>query len=917
MRKTYIFTPILVFIFFILISFTIFNSSILTKNPFTAEFNLFFPYFAQIDSKDNIYIVDNRLRRLIKTDTNGKILWIINGGKREKDSFYEIWGLEVDSHDRIYVYNFVKNLDDGTVEKEEIKRYTPDGKFDKNIVEYLYKKENNTNKDLFYDGKIVALTLKKDFLYYLTKEDDKNILIRKDIDKTNEEKIFTTQTLEAINIAMISQQEMAFTKKDGKIYKVNKNGDISTIEILTNSNENIYPYGLDCDSKNNLFYCDLIDNGIYRLNGNDRQIIISSLRLKDKLKNNVLFKNFKITNDKAIFVNETNNNIIITDLSGNIKTLLNKLHFGLNLIVFNYLVWICLILSIIIFIFLIIIVYFKILNKRLSIILKQLLVFIPLLILSIFFIFNKIYSDFYAKYEKEIFYKIAMLSQLGSKIIDGDKVELVNSPSSYLSDNYNFLQSKMSEIINENKDEWNSQLYCIIYRYHEGMFYITVDLMGFYGVMFPYIYADKIHKKSFFEEKTEFGIQKDYEGDWMVSTSPIKNSNGEVVGVFEVGLNYYIKKELNSIFFKNILQGTMFTLGGYLSIFLIFAFILLFSLKNLRDAVEKFSNGNMSVIIKVRSNDEIGDLGKGFNIMSNQIKDYINKITDINKAQSRFVPQEFLTFLEKDSITSMNLGDQIQKKMTILFSDIRSFTTLSEMMTPKENFDFLNSYLRRVGPIIRKNNGFIDKYIGDGIMALFPQSCENALISSIEMQKEVSLYNTHRKKANFNPISIGIGLHYGNLMLGIIGEEERIEGTVISDAVNLTARLEGLTKKYDCQIIVSEDILKNIADNSKYNFRFVDMVKVKGKKNSINIFEIFDGNPQNLFELKLETKHNFETALVMYHSKHFTESKELFLKVLNTNPLDVLSKIYINRINFLLKNGVPENWNGVEQLDEK
>jgi Adenylate cyclase, family 3 (some proteins contain HAMP domain) len=184
----------------------------------------------------------------------------------------------------------------------------------------------------------------------------------------------------------------------------------------------------------------------------------------------------------------------------------------------------------------------------------------------------------------------------------------------------------------------------------------------------------------------------------------------------------------------------------------------------------------------------------------------------LNAAYGRFVPHDFLSLLEKPSIIEVKLGEHQEKNMTVLFADIRSFTALSEKMTPPENFDFINSYLGRVSPAIRKNNGFIDKYIGDAVMALFPTCPDDGVRAAIDMQKEVNVYNQQRQENALVPIAIGIGLHAGNLMLGTIGERERMESTVIADAVNLASRLEGLTKVYGSGILVSDAIMARLDD---------------------------------------------------------------------------------------------------------
>ncbi|TGL60615.1 adenylate/guanylate cyclase domain-containing protein [Leptospira sarikeiensis] len=221
---------------------------------------------------------------------------------------------------------------------------------------------------------------------------------------------------------------------------------------------------------------------------------------------------------------------------------------------------------------------------------------------------------------------------------------------------------------------------------------------------------------------------------------------------------------------------------------------------------------------------------------------YIERLSDnlleVNKAYSRFVPLAFLRFLNKSDITEIGLGDQVQREMTILFSDIRSFTVLSEKMTPKDNFDFLNSYMRRMGPIIRKHGGFIDKYLGDGIMALFPNVPDQALDAAMEMLRELDALNQSRSDRHYEPIKIGIGLHTGTLMLGTIGEEERMDGTVISDAVNLASRIEGLTKEFEANLLLSESTYRKLKNRRKYSFKKLGKVKVKGKTKSSEVYEV-------------------------------------------------------------------------------
>jgi two-component system sensor histidine kinase ChiS len=235
-------------------------------------------------------------------------------------------------------------------------------------------------------------------------------------------------------------------------------------------------------------------------------------------------------------------------------------------------------------------------------------------------------------------------------------------------------------------------------------------------------------------------------------------------------------------------------------------------------------------------------------------------------------------------------------------------------MSPQDNFNFLNAYLRRVSPIIRQYNGFIDKYIGDAVMALFPEKTEQALQAAIDMRQEILRYNEKRVKQGYEPIDIGTSIHTGSLMLGTIGEQERMESTVISDDVNLAFRLEGLTKLYGAPIVISQETLFGLDQPTQYQFRFLDRVLVKGKKEAVSVFEIFDGDPPEIVDLKLETRTDFEKGLLYYHSQEFVKAQEHFGQVLKCNPDDKAAQLYMKRATYFQQYGVPLNWEGVEAL---
>jgi class 3 adenylate cyclase len=269
---------------------------------------------------------------------------------------------------------------------------------------------------------------------------------------------------------------------------------------------------------------------------------------------------------------------------------------------------------------------------------------------------------------------------------------------------------------------------------------------------------------------------------------------------------------------------------------------LLDPLFNLRGEAGAIAEGDLTqAIANTERSDEIGQLAKSFASMRDAVRKTILDLKDTNISIERFVPRAFLAIVGKPSIIEVELGDNKRQTMTVLFSDIRSFTTLSEKMTPDENFAFINAYLERVGPVIRTHNGFIDKYIGDAIMALF-QTADDALRAGLAMHDALDGFNEERRASGLEPIGIGIGINTGSLMLGTIGEKHRMDGTVISDAVNLASRIESLTKEYHVGLLISEYTYEQLADPKAYDVRPIDVVVVKGKTRPVTIFEVFQHN---------------------------------------------------------------------------
>lgn len=275
---------------------------------------------------------------------------------------------------------------------------------------------------------------------------------------------------------------------------------------------------------------------------------------------------------------------------------------------------------------------------------------------------------------------------------------------------------------------------------------------------------------------------------------------------------------------------------------------------------------------------------------------FTQKLSQLNLAFSRFVPRQFLQFLDKDSIVEVQVGDQVQKEMSVLFSDIRDFTQLSETMTPDDNFKLINSYLQCMEPAIVDNQGFIDKYIGDGIMALFGGEVNDAVNAGIAMLHRLREYNKKRRNQGDSPLRIGIGINTGSLMLGTVGGCNRMDTTVISDAVNLASRVEGLTKEYGVSLLISHHTFLGLQQPTDYAIRLIGQVQVKGKAELVTVYEVFDADSPEIKAGKLATLQLFTEALSFYHLQAVEQAAQGFEEVLRLSPRDRVAQLYLKRI---------------------
>lgn len=293
--------------------------------------------------------------------------------------------------------------------------------------------------------------------------------------------------------------------------------------------------------------------------------------------------------------------------------------------------------------------------------------------------------------------------------------------------------------------------------------------------------------------------------------------------------------------------------------------------------------------------------------------------SDLIRAYARFVPESFLSHLGKGSITEVALGDQAALSMTVLVSDIRGFTARSEFLAVGRSFDLLNDYLGRMVPLIEASGGVVDKYMGDAIMALFPEpgGADVALQVALGMLERLGELNRDLAARGEAPLEMGIGLHTGTVMLGTIGSAARMDGTAIGDTVNLASRVEGVTKRYGISLALSDATHDALSFPSNYLLRRIDRVQVLGRGQAVDVYEVFEADPPQRVARKRENLARIAEAVAAYQAHDFAACEAQCRLAMLLDPEDEVAAMYVRRCELIREHGLPPDGELVAVLTEK
>ncbi len=878
------------------------------------------------DADGNLYIIVAARKNIVKVNKDGVCQYTIEPTGSDKNELYLFSELTVDQQGYLYACRTDLDSKGIYVESENVLCFSPEGKLARVLHRIDYK---GTQRPL-RAGNIKSLEIKGDRLYFNYLQPKRAYLYSISLQDYSLHKYiiaYLPQDSYVSDMAGTAPGAIYYSTQRGEIYHINADGECQLLyppkiktDLPANSPwayqtpDRTFPVQLKL-LQDKLYFIDTFANEIRCLSTkgeHSEKTIFSQDDLTNEEELSVL-KDMSLASDGSMSV-AVRDRIYQLDVHGQFINTVDKAIQTSSTMHKRWLIWFLPFIILGLLIYLTRYIYIDLMQRRVSLIVKQIVVFTPVIILGMVFLSWFVYQQFADREEKEVYRQLVVLTRTGLNRLDPEHLQNISSPRDYMNEDYSFLRDLTIEAQihrgsygQNNLDE--AGLYTAIYKLENDRLYAIVDYDNSVNMYRPITIAGEFQRVL---DTREMVTDKasDENGSWMFAMAPIFNADGKIIGIYESGVDRSGFNKERVTLFKGIAQKIGYITLAIICIFLFITYFQLLSIRQLRTSVAEIAQGNWEVAVAMDTGDEVADLGASVNDMAAHIRNYIQEITDLSEAYYRFVPQQFLSLLGKQSIIDVELGDQVRQDMSIFSLNIHSFYRLSETMGPEDNFNFIKSYLRWMGPIISDNEGLIDKYTGSGFLALFPEQAEQAIQAAIQLRKRLVEYNVGRTRAGYRPIDIGIGIHKGPLMLGVIGEEKRMAGTVISDHVNVASFLQILTGKLACSIIITEETLQAMKNAYRYQYRCLGRIHADGRDEGLLLYDIFEGETEDIRILKLESKELFEEGIALFQDGCFYDARSKFIEVIKRNRADEIARIYFYLCEEYEKSGPPAGWDG-------
>ncbi len=830
---------------------------------------------------------------LLLTDEKGNVKQNIKLPKDKPSTFSEYGHLASDAQGNLYIHRTQKNSDTYYVFYEEILRIAPDGKTLTPIYSIDYKKEGNVEYSLISK----VYTMGRDMFIIQKSSMDANLWSVVQINLFNQtsgvlKKVKTAPELYVNDLLYLDDTSVVVSTIKGDLYRY-ANGKAEKLQYPSMGLQ-YAPLSLTIYKENSFAFFDMQSKQLIAMNVKDEQIevlrnpsapISSNPMLTYENANTVSFNDgYSITG--SMRVNLAGHRYVFVD-KGDAVTLITAYHpsFVQQAIVFAKILLVYALIAAVIWFA----IYLYGLSSgsliiKIGAFLLPMIMLIPIISLSVSFSY---FSDLAKNDLFATLYHITTerAEQFDPKdILSFDGLEDYDAPAYKKIDNLRLVDAEAyNDMI---KNTYNRWYYSVVYRYVDDKIHVVAGDAASYWSTTGFVYGEKgnqIYINAAKNGKTYLGQNSDLSGEWVFSLTPIFDKDGSVIGLFEVGTG-----KQSYTYFLQSYYGKLATLDfSIIGIVLILVALIIVRiiqpLRKLNESVTDIIADNWGTTVEVRTHDEIGSLSSGFNKMSLFIRDYINELTMLNSIYYKFIPQKFFDLMEKRSMIDVGLGDYSKQEMTIAYINTFNYFDLTKGMTSKDQLDLLNHIFMEYANAIHAHGGLVGEFRNAGLMALFTDQ-QDALNAAYSI--------TQKLKDNEMGINTTITIHYGEAILGVVGDEGRMSTAVISNCVNEAVALDKYAGKYNCSVLLTESFIASIAEK-EHNARFIGEIMDEHQGLSLKVSEWFETIHVSKQADFLKSKTHFEEALTLFINNDFEAAKRLFIRVIKENPSDLVSKEYL------------------------
>jgi class 3 adenylate cyclase/HAMP domain-containing protein len=781
------------------------------------------------------------------------------------------------------------------LDSEEIVRLNDEYEYTGTVCEIQYEgidrqRYSKLSRLHYYDNAVTYAIVDESGVYLYSIDVRSQALTQSDFYPTDADGTYTTKVIPI-------DGSFLFLRSDGNVYRVGFNEPL---------NEVIYHYDMNAEeiSDNPCFDLATLVNG--KLYVADTSYLYSVYELE----NGELTEVFELGDDYSYIValdsyrfREDSYDSLIVCLDNCILSYYDgELYDSTPLLTFDptFLMCVNYALGILFHVLLVAIVINLIIRKK-TLMYKQLIIILPVLTAITLLIAFKVFEYSDQRNADRINNDITVICDLGKSEFDGFDFTDLMTANKNTGAAYKALNEKFDKLGKAHGHDWSSNyVFLVVYKND----YNDMVVLGGDDMIYTPLRVRQYEKFSEVNESEGEGfvdrsILSFFEEDSAYSTISAyakindKNNTGKYyLMVSTDNSSLYIQR--NEMFG----QVVIYCLLVIIALTLLLVFMCLNTMRIIKKAtktVKEISNGNLSARVNYKSKDELGQICSEVNEMGKSLETMFEEKDKTEQFYYKFVPEKFRELLGKENFTDLSLGDAKSCELTVLFCDIRGFSINSEMMTAKENFAFANIIYGKMGPIVRKNNGFVDKYIGDAVMGLF-ENADDAVRCGIELYKSIVLDPRTAQELNVSDINIGIGVHTGMAMVGIVGEEERLSGTVISETVNMSSRLESLTKQYKTAMLISKSTLDRMNDPDSMDLRYLGIVQVAGVNEVEALYEVLDCLADDKRAQRSANTGELREAIRLFSLGRRKEAETALKQLKDSGRSDYVTDLYLDYI---------------------